>query len=63
MIIRHPRHLSHLSQDPDSISRTFLEQFALVILQVGNADGWEEQESRGVGRGFDKFEMEKCWQC
>ena len=27
MIIRHPR---HLCQDPDSISRTFLEQFVLV---------------------------------
>ena len=35
----------------------------LFIVQVGNADGWEEQESRGVGRGFDKFETKKCWQC
>ena len=25
-----PRHPNHLSQDPDSISRTFLEQFDLV---------------------------------
>ena len=33
----------------------------LFILQVGNADGWEEQESRGIGRGFDKFETEKYW--
>ena len=31
MIIRHPRHPNHLSQDLDSISRTFLEQFVLVI--------------------------------
>ena len=31
MIIRHPRHPNHLSQDPDSISRTFLEQFAPVL--------------------------------
>ena len=31
MIICHPRHPNHLSQDPDSISRTFLEQFALVL--------------------------------
>ena len=30
MIIRHPCHPNHLSQDPDSISRTFLEQFVLV---------------------------------
>ena len=29
VIIRHPRHPNHLSKDPDSISRTFLEQFAL----------------------------------
>ena len=36
MIARHPRHRHrHLSQDPDSISRTFLEQFVLVIL-TGN---------------------------
>ena len=31
MIICHPRHPNHLSQDLNSISRTFLEQFALVI--------------------------------
>ena len=31
MIIRQPRHPNHLSQDPYSISRTFLEQFALII--------------------------------
>ena len=30
MIIRRPRHPNHLSQDPDSISQTFLEQFVLV---------------------------------
>ena len=30
MIICHPRHPNHLFQDLDSISRTFLEQFALV---------------------------------
>ena len=30
MIIRPPRYPNHLSQDPNSISRTFLEQFALV---------------------------------
>ena len=30
MIMRHPRLPNHLSQDPDLISRTFLEQFALV---------------------------------
>ena len=34
MIIRHPHHPIHLSQDLDSISRTFLEQFALVCFQV-----------------------------
>ena len=32
MIIRHPRHPNHLSQDLNSISRTFLEQFALVSI-------------------------------
>ena len=32
MIIRHPRHPSHLCQDPNSISRTFLEQLVLVNL-------------------------------
>ena len=31
MIIRQPRHPSHLCQGPDSISRTFLEQFVLVF--------------------------------
>ena len=31
MIIRHPLHPSHLSQDTDSISRAFLEQFVLVV--------------------------------
>ena len=36
MIIRHPRRPNHLSQDPDSISRTFLEQFALVYRVQGN---------------------------
>ena len=30
-----PRHPNHLSKDPDSISRTFLEQFALVFLATG----------------------------
>ena len=30
MIIHHPCQPSHLYQDPDSISRTFLEQFGLV---------------------------------
>ena len=33
MIIRHPRHTNHLSQDLNSISRTFLEQFAFVFYQ------------------------------
>ena len=32
MIIRHPRHHSHLCQDPDSILRTFLEQYVLVFV-------------------------------
>ena len=31
MITRHPRHPNHLSQDPDLISQTFLEQFAPVL--------------------------------
>ena len=30
MIVRHPSHPSHLCKDPDSISRTLLEQFVLV---------------------------------
>ena len=30
MIIRHPRQLSQLCQDPDLISQTFLEQFVLI---------------------------------
>ena len=34
MIIRHPSHHNHLSQDLDSISRTFLEQFALVTSAI-----------------------------
>ena len=33
MIICHPCHPSHLCQDPDSISRTFLEQFVLCSWQ------------------------------
>ena len=32
MIIRHPCHPSHLCQDPNSISRTFLEQLVIVDL-------------------------------
>ena len=35
MITRHPRHPNHLSQDPDLISQTFLEQFVLVYLIWG----------------------------
>ena len=31
MIIRHPRHPSHLCKVPVSISRSFLEQFVLVL--------------------------------
>ena len=34
MIICHPRHSNHLSQDPDSTSWTFLEQFALVVIII-----------------------------
>ena len=34
MIIRHPCHHCHLCQDPDSISRTFLEQFVLFQLSL-----------------------------
>ena len=33
MIICHPRHPNHLSQDPDSILRTFLEKLVLVLFQ------------------------------
>ena len=41
MIICYPRHPNHLSQDLDSILRTFLEQFALVttVIQMFTADG------------------------
>ena len=40
MITHNPRHPNHLSQDPDSILRTFLEQFVLVciFLQIEVAD-------------------------
>ena len=35
MIIRHPRHPNHFSQNADSILRTFPEQFVLVhIIQA-----------------------------
>ena len=34
MIIRRPHHPSHLCQDSDSTSRTFLEQFVLVFLYI-----------------------------
>ena len=34
MIICHPCHPTHLSKDPDSMSQTFLEQFALVSLNL-----------------------------
>ena len=33
MILRYPRHPNHLSQDPYSISWTFLEQFALLKVE------------------------------
>ena len=36
MIIRHPQHPNHLSQDLDSISRTFLEHFALVRFSLNS---------------------------
>ena len=35
LIIYLPRHSSHLCQDPDSISQTFLEQFVLVSRYIG----------------------------
>ena len=34
MIICHPRHPNHLSQDLDSTSWSFLEQFALVVIII-----------------------------
>ena len=34
MIIGLPRHPNYLSQDPESNSRTFLEQFALVCFYL-----------------------------
>ena len=40
MIIRHPRHLCYLCQDPDSISQTFLEQFVLVRITFLSANVW-----------------------
>ena len=38
MIIGLPRHPNYLSQDPESNSRTFLEQFALVLPHPTPAD-------------------------
>ena len=37
MIFCHTRHPSHLCQDPDSLSRTFLEQGVLVIFLAHSA--------------------------
>ena len=34
IIVRHPCHLSHLCQDLDSITRTFLIQFVLVSFVI-----------------------------
>ena len=34
MIFCHPHHPSHLCQDPDSISRTFLKQFVLIHIVI-----------------------------
>ena len=45
MIIRHPRHPYHLSQDPDSILRTFLELFVLVLKKFQRERGDSELPS------------------
>ena len=45
MIIRLPRHPNYLSQDPESISRTFLEQFALVSVKVETIPLWLVSET------------------
>ena len=46
-IICNPRHPSHLSQDPDSISRTFLEQFVLVKSLLISIGGLVSQTQSG----------------
>ena len=52
MIVCHPRHPNHLSQDPDSISRTFLEQFVLVLTCIctDKHDRWGRFASPGGNR-------------
>ena len=45
MIIGLPRHPNYLSQDPESNSRTFLEQFALVKIQNYSSRIWKQSSS------------------
>ena len=51
MIIRLPRHPNYLSQDPESISRIFLEQFALVFNQNEQYDSDGHQEAQNSQKG------------
>ena len=64
MIIRHPRHPSHLCQDPDSISQTFLEQFVLVartsLLDIINS--YTSFFSVGVDSG-SPYQLLYSWIC
>ena len=70
MIIRHPRHPSHLCQDPNSISRTFLEQLVLisflqcVVVAEIYLMVWEFMPSLPIGVTFchssGKFQIMQC---
>ena len=53
--------LSKSDLEWDFSSNMDVRSQSTFFLQVGNPDGWEEQESWGIGRGFHKFETEKCW--
>ena len=51
MVIPHPRHPNHLSQDRDSISRTFLEQFAHVEFPSRATFDIRRSKHREVAKG------------
>ena len=51
MIIRHPCHPSHLCQDPDSIWRTFVEQFVLAQEARQYPESIEPRRPHGDNKG------------
>ena len=63
IIFYQPRHSSHLCQDPDSISRTFLEQFVLVIVFISSWNVrklWDKRWTTDMAKVAKKLPL-KCF--